>query len=47
MELYKPSLDWADEIPVSLLWTAKAWLITAAVTVLVLALFARYTMWGR
>ena len=36
MEPYKPSLDWANEIPQSLLWTGKAWLITAVVTVMVL-----------
>ena len=36
VELYKPSLDWANEIPQSLLWTAKAWLITAVLTLLVL-----------
>jgi putative ATP-binding cassette transporter len=47
VELFEPSLDWANEIPQSLLWTAKAWLITAVVTVLVLALLARYTTWGR
>ena len=29
MEMYKPSLDWANEIPNSLLWAAKAWVITA------------------
>ena len=47
MELYKPSLDWANEIPQSLLWTARAWLITAALAVVVLVLLARYTTWGR
>lgn len=47
MELYKPSLDWANEIPQSLLWTAKAWLITAVLAVIVLVLLARYTTWGR
>ncbi len=47
MELYEPSLDWANEIPHSLLWTAKAWLVTAVVTVIVLVLLARYTTWGR
>ncbi|MGV1086407.1 MAG: ABC transporter ATP-binding protein/permease [Mycobacterium sp.] len=47
MEMYKPSLDWANEIPHSLLWAAKAWAITAVVTVLVLMLLARYTTWGR
>ena len=47
MEMYEPSLDWANEIPQSLLWTGKAWLITAVVAVLVLVLLARYTTWGR
>ena len=36
MELYEPSLDWANELAQSLLWTAKAWLITAAATLIVL-----------
>ena len=45
--MYKPSLDWANEIPHSLLWTGKAWLITAVATMVVLVLLARYTTWGR
>jgi len=47
VELFEPSLDWANEIPQSLLWTAKAWLITAVVTVIVVALLVRHTTWGR
>jgi putative ATP-binding cassette transporter len=47
VEPFKPSLDWANEIPQSLLWTAKAWLITAVLAVIVLVLLARYTTWGR
>ncbi len=47
MELYEPSLDWANELVGSLVWTAKAWLITAVVTVIVLVLLARATTWGR
>ena len=47
MELFKPSLEWANAIPDSLLWAAKAWVITAAVAVAVLVLLARYTTWGR
>ena len=47
MEMYKPSLDWSDEVPASLLWSAKAWVIAAAVTLIVLVLLARYTVWGR
>ena len=47
MDTYEPSLDWANEIPASLLWAGKAWLITAAATLIVLVLLARYTTWGR
>ena len=47
MEIYEPSLDWANEIPTSLLWAGKAWLITSVVSVIVLVLLARYTSWGR
>ena len=45
--MYAPSLDWANELPTSLLWAGKAWLITAAATVVVLVLLARHTSWGR
>jgi len=45
--MYKPSLDWANEIPHSLLWAGKAWLITSVATVLIMVLLARYTTWGR
>lgn len=47
VEMYKPSLDWANEIPHSLLWAGKAWLLTATAAVVVLVLLARYTVWGR
>ena len=47
MEMYKPSLDWANEIPLSLMWAAKAWVFTSVGTVLILVLLARYTLWGR
>ncbi|MGI9125111.1 MAG: SbmA/BacA-like family transporter, partial [Mycobacterium sp.] len=47
MEMYEPSLDWANEIPHSLLWAGKAWVMTAAAAVIVLILLARYTSWGR
>ena len=45
--MYAPSLDWANELPASLLWAGKAWLITAAAAVLALVLLARFTTWGR
>ena len=47
MEMYEPSLDWAGELSHSLLWSAKAWVITAALTVIVCIILARYTVWGR
>ncbi|MBU3751492.1 MAG: ABC transporter ATP-binding protein/permease [Mycobacterium sp.] len=47
MEPYKPSLDWANEIPHSLLWAAKAWGVTAVVALVILVALARYTSWGR
>jgi len=47
MEMYEPSLDWANELTHSLLWAAKAWVITAFVAVIVLMALARYTSWGR
>ena len=47
MEMYEPSLDWANEIPHSLLWACKAWVFTAIGTLVVLVLLARYTVWGR
>jgi putative ATP-binding cassette transporter len=47
MEMFTPSLDWGNEIAASLLWVAKAWLISAVSTVAVLAMLARFTTWGR
>lgn len=47
MEMYKPSLDWAHELRNSLLWSGKAWVITAVFTAITLVLLARYTSWGR
>lgn len=47
VEMYKPSLDWDHAIAEALLWAGKAWVITAAVSLIVLVLLARYTVWGR
>jgi putative ATP-binding cassette transporter len=47
METFTPSLNWGDELITSLLWVAKAWAIAAVCTLVVLALLARYTTWGR
>jgi putative ATP-binding cassette transporter len=47
METYTPSLDWGDELIASALWVGKAWAFAAIGMVVVLALLARYTVWGR
>ena len=47
MEPYKPSMDWGNELVPSLLWILKAWAISAALTLIVLVLLARFTVWGR
>ena len=47
MEMFTPSLDWGSEVVASLVWVAKAWVISAVSTLLVLTLIARVTTWGR
>ena len=47
MEPYKPSMDWGNELVPSLLWILKAWAISAVLTLIVLVLLARFTVWGR
>jgi len=47
MEMFTPSLDWDNEVVASLLWTVKAWAVSAVITLIVLALIARFTTWGR
>jgi vitamin B12/bleomycin/antimicrobial peptide transport system ATP-binding/permease protein len=46
-EMWTPTLDWGNEVWVSLIWLAKAWAIAAVATLLVCVLIARYTTWGR
>jgi vitamin B12/bleomycin/antimicrobial peptide transport system ATP-binding/permease protein len=47
MESFSPSLDWGNELITSLLWVARAWATAAVCTLVVLALLARFTVWGR
>ena len=47
METFTPSLNWGDEVITSLLWVARAWAIAAVCTLVVMALVARFTTWGR
>ena len=46
MEMFTPSLDWGNEVVASLIWVAKAWVISAVVMLVVLALLARFTTLG-
>lgn len=47
METFKPSMDWAHELGPSLIWIGQAWAISAVVTMVLLFVLARYTVWGR
>jgi len=47
METFTPSLDWGTELVTSILWVGRAWAIAAVAIVVVLAVLARYTGWGR
>ncbi|MGI9161964.1 MAG: ABC transporter ATP-binding protein/permease [Mycobacterium sp.] len=40
-------MDWGAELVPSMIWILRAWAIAAVVTVLVLFLLARFTVWGR
>ncbi len=47
MEKFTPSMDWGHELVPSLIWIAKAWGISAVLSLIVLFLLAKYTVWGR
>jgi putative ATP-binding cassette transporter len=47
METFTPTLDWGNELVTSTLWVARAWALAAVATLIVLALVAQYTTWGR
>jgi len=47
LETFKPSMDWAHELGPSLVWIGQAWAISAAVTMALLVVLARFTVWGR
>ena len=47
MDLFTPTLDWGSELTTSLWWIAKAWLIAAVSTLVVLVAIGRFTVWGR
>lgn len=47
LEEYESSLDWGAELVPSLLWIFKYWAGAAVITLLVVILLARFTVWGR
>ncbi|MBJ7341788.1 ABC transporter ATP-binding protein/permease [Mycolicibacterium sp.] len=47
MEMFTPTLDWSAEWLTSLWWIVRWWAYTAAATLVVLVLIARFTNWGR
>ncbi len=47
MDVFTPALDWGHELIPSLVWIARSWAITATITLAVLVLLAKFTVWGR
>lgn len=47
MDTFVPTLDWGNELWISLWWIAKAWVIAAVATMVALVLIAKFTVWGR
>ncbi len=45
--MFTPTLDWGNELLTSLWWIAKAWVIAAVATLVILVLIYRFTTWGR
>ncbi len=45
--MFTPTLDWGNELVTSLWWIAKAWVIAAVATMVILVLIGRFTTWGK
>ena len=45
--MWTPTLDWGNELWVSLIWLGKAWAIAAVATLIIGVLIARSTVWGK
>jgi len=45
--MFTPTLDWGNEFWTSLVWIARGWAIAAIGTLVICALIARFTTWGR
>ncbi|MDT5210458.1 MAG: vitamin B12/bleomycin/antimicrobial peptide transport system ATP-binding/permease protein [Mycobacterium sp.] len=46
-DMFIPTLDWGHEVWTSLVWIAKAWVIAAVSTLVILVLIGRFTVWGK
>lgn len=47
MDTFTPTLDWGNELGISLIWIAKGWAMAAVATLIVLLLIGRFTVWGK
>ena len=47
MEPYEPSMDWGAEFVPSVMWILRYWAGAAVITLVVLFLLSRFTVWGR
>ncbi len=47
LEPFSFSIDWGNALVDSLIWIARAWAIAAVITMTVLVLIAKFTIWGR
>jgi vitamin B12/bleomycin/antimicrobial peptide transport system ATP-binding/permease protein len=47
LEPFSFSIDWGNALVDSLIWVARAWAIAAIITMTVLVLIAKFTIWGR
>jgi putative ATP-binding cassette transporter len=46
-DMFTPTLDWGNELWTSVVWIAKAWVIAAIATFIILALIGKFTTWGK
>jgi putative ATP-binding cassette transporter len=46
-DMFTPTLEWGNELWRSVVWIAKAWVIAAIATFVILALIGKFTTWGK
>jgi putative ATP-binding cassette transporter len=47
VEIFRPSIDWHNELMHSAVWIGNTWTITAACVVLIAGVLVRFSTWGR